>query len=57
MKYFESYHDDNKLYLCMELCTGGDFFNTVVDQGKTLSEEEAAVQMVAILKALVHCHA
>jgi len=40
----------------MELCSGGDFFQKVVDQGKTLTEEEAAVQFEDVLKAIVHCH-
>ena len=58
VKYYETFYDEPKkqVYLCMELCTGGDFFQKVVDQGKTLTEEEAAVQFVDILKAMVHCH-
>ena len=40
----------------MELCTGGDFFNKVVDKGKTLTEEEAAFHFENVMKAIVHCH-
>ena len=45
VKYYETYYDNPKkvAYLCMELCSGGDYFQKVVDQGRTLSEEEAAL--------------
>ena len=31
VKYYETYYDDDSVYLCMELCTGGDFLEKVVD--------------------------
>jgi len=40
----------------MELCTGGEFFAKVVDNGKPLTEDEAAIQFAGLLRALTHCH-
>ena len=39
----------------MELCTGGDLFK-FIDEGRALTEREAAVNMQKCLRALQHCH-
>ena len=56
VKYIETYDDKKYIYLCMELLTGGEFFQEVIDSGKPLQEGEAAVQFERLLRALVHCH-
>jgi len=43
VKYFETYDDKKYVYLCMELCTGGEFFASVIDSGIPLSEKEASI--------------
>jgi len=51
VKYFETFNDKKYLYLVMELCTGGDLFK-FVDEGRALTEREAAVNMDKCLRAL-----
>ena len=43
VKYYETYNDKKYVYLCMELCTGGEFFAKVVESDKPLTESEAGV--------------
>ena len=57
VKYYETYDDKKYIYLCMELCTGGELFQKVLDSGKPFSEAEAATTFWKLLKALHHCHA
>ena len=40
----------------MELCSGGNFLDKIIKNNIVLNEEEAAVQLVNIIKAIVHCH-
>lgn len=56
MKYYETYDDKKYLYLCMELCRGGELFSKVTDTGKPMKEPEVAKEMNKLLKALHHCH-
>lgn len=56
VKYYETYDTDKYMYLCMELCTGGELFEKVTNRKKPFSEQEAAVVMKDLLKALQHCH-
>jgi len=30
-KYYEAYSDKDKIYLCMELCPGGDLFSNYIE--------------------------
>lgn len=56
VKYYETYDDKKYIYLCMELCTGGDLFKKITDRGRPMSEREAAFMLEKLLKALHHCH-
>ena len=56
VKYYETYDDKKYIYLCMELCTGGDLFKKITDRGKPLSEKECSYLFEKLLKALQHCH-
>lgn len=56
VKYYETYDDKKYLYLCMELCTGGELFSKVTDTGKPMKEADIAIEMSKLLKALQHCH-
>ena len=56
VKYYETYDETKYIYLCMELCTGGELFEKVTKRKKPFSEYEAAEVMRDLLKALQHCH-
>jgi len=40
----------------MELCKGGELFAKVTESGKPMKENEVALEMSKLLKALHHCH-
>ena len=59
VEYFETYDDKHYLYLVMELCTGGELFDSHDDclkSGKPYSERRAAEVIKKCLEALQHCH-
>lgn len=56
VKYYETYDDSKYIYLCMELCTGGELFEKVTKRKRAFSEQEAAEVMRDLLRALQHCH-
>lgn len=56
VKYYETYDDKKYIYLCMELCSGGELFQRVVDTNQPMSEKEVSIQMAKLLRALQHCH-
>ena len=56
VKYYETYDDKKYIYLCMELCTGGDLFQKITDRGKPMAEKETSYMVNKLLKALQHCH-
>jgi calcium-dependent protein kinase len=56
VKYYETYDDKKYIYLCMELCTGGDLFKKITDSGRPMSEKEVSFLLEKLLKALQHCH-
>ena len=59
VEYFETYDDKHYLYLVMELCTGGELFDShdeCVKSGKSYSEKRAADVVKKCLQALQHCH-
>ena len=56
MKYYETYDDTVYSYMVMELCSGGDLFDTIIEKGSVMTEEEAALIMCKLMKALNYCH-
>ena len=38
VKYYETYDDKRYIYLCMEMCTGGDLFANLLKNGRPYSE-------------------
>ena len=42
VKYYETYDDKKFIYLCMELCTGGELLEDVVSKNKAMNEKETA---------------
>lgn len=60
VEYFETYDDKSYIYLVMELCTGGELFDSseeYLKSGKAYSEKRAAEVIMKCLQALQHCHA
>ena len=56
IKLFECYEHNNQFSIVIELCTGGELYDTLLNQG-TFSEANASTIIRSLLDALAHCHA
>ena len=56
VKYYETYDDVKFIYLVMELCSGGELFEKLTSNVQPFNEQQAAVIMDKLLKAIIHCH-
>ena len=52
----QSFEDEQRIYIIMELCTGGDLFDRLEDHTQ-LTERDAAAVIAKIVKAVGYCHA
>lgn len=55
VKMFDYYHTNDALYIVMELLTGGDLFNRIVDKGK-YNENECKILIKNIVEAVQYLH-
>lgn len=55
IRLYETYEDDKYIHLVMELCTGGDLFEYLMNKG-SLTESETINIMRKILTAVNHLH-
>ncbi|OMJ89017.1 hypothetical protein SteCoe_8937 [Stentor coeruleus] len=55
IRLFESYEDEKYMHLVMELCTGGDLRDRIIDKG-SFTESEAATIFKKILGAVNYLH-
>jgi len=57
IKLYESFDDDknNKIFLVMELCQGGEMFDRIIDAGH-FSEPQAATVMQQIVRGIFYMH-
>ena len=55
IKYFETYEEQNFIYLVMEICDKGSLEDKIKDG--PLEEKDAAGYFLQLAKALEHCHA
>jgi len=55
VRLYETFEDAQQVYLAMELCSGGELFATIVEQGY-FSEGVAAIMMKQIVSALFYMH-
>lgn len=55
IKFHETFVDYWYVHIVMELCTGGELFDRIVEQQK-FSEQKAAKLLVKILSAVKHLH-
>ena len=59
IKLYEIYENDNYIYLVMELCTGGELFDRIIqktEQGKQFTEKEVAKIFQQMMSAINYCH-
>mmetsp|Transcript_4428 Transcript_4428/g.9727 ORF Transcript_4428/g.9727 Transcript_4428/m.9727 type:complete len:776 (+) Transcript_4428:3-2330(+) len=55
IKVYDHFEDARSVYLIMELCTGGELFDRIVDDG-AFTEVQAASVLKQILRGLFHMH-
>lgn len=56
MELIETFEDRKNFYLVMELCTGGELMNRIIDE-QVFSEKVAAKYFKQMVTGLMHCHA
>jgi calcium-dependent protein kinase len=61
VKLYETFQDARKIYLVMELCTGGELFDRIVEEaekheGSAFGEKDVARYMTHILGAIQYLH-
>jgi len=55
IRLYEVFEDEHKVYLVMELCTGGELFDRIVKKGH-FGEREAAIVLEQVLRAVHYMH-
>jgi len=55
IKLYETFEDGRNIYLCMEICSGGELFERIVRDGR-FSEPQAAAVMQQVLRAICYMH-
>eukprot|EP00916_Digyalum_oweni_P019570 GHVL01032579.1.p1 GENE.GHVL01032579.1~~GHVL01032579.1.p1 ORF type:complete len:476 (-),score=73.57 GHVL01032579.1:69-1496(-) len=55
IKLYETFEDKKNIYLVLEICTGGELFDRIIDEGY-FTEKNAAVLMKQIIAAVYYCH-
>ena len=55
IRLFETFEDNRNIYLVMELCSGGELFDRIIELGH-LTEHQAAILMQQILRAIHYMH-
>jgi len=55
IKLYESFEDNRCIYLILELCTGGELFDRIIDSGH-FTEVQAAVVMQNMFRAIFYMH-
>jgi len=55
VKLFETFEDQKQIYLVMEICSGGELFDKIVDSG-SFTEKIAAIVMEQIIRGVFYMH-
>jgi len=55
IKLYESFEDHKNIYLILELCTGGELFDRIIDAGH-FTEQQAAVTLQHMFRAVFYMH-
>ncbi|CAI9099564.1 OLC1v1036409C2 [Oldenlandia corymbosa var. corymbosa] len=56
VQFYDSYEDEDNVYIVMELCKGGELLDRILSRGGKYSEDDAKVVMVQILSVVAYCH-
>lgn len=56
VRLYESFDDDEHLYLVLELCRGGNLHERLMTHGGKMCEQEVAVLMKQMISAVQHLH-
>jgi calcium-dependent protein kinase len=59
VKYYETYEDDNSVYLVMEHCEGKNLYDILARRTKRnqlLKEDDVVDTMYSVFQAVAHCH-
>lgn len=59
VKYIEQYQDERFVYLVMQMCSGGNLFDSydkAIKNGQAITEQRACEIIGKCFKALNHCH-
>lgn len=55
IKLYETFEDNRMIYLVLELCTGGELFDRIIDNGH-FTETQAAIVMQNMFRAIFYMH-
>merc|ERR1719440_37327 len=55
IKLYESFEDHRNIYLVMEICSGGELFDRIIESGH-FTEVQAAILMQQIVRAIYYMH-
>lgn len=55
VRLYETFEDKQQVYLVMEVCNGGELFDTIIDQG-FFSERDAGIVIKQVLSAVCYMH-
>merc|ERR1719343_1910097 len=55
IKLYETFEDHRSIYLVMELCSGGELFDRIIESGH-FTEQQAAILMQQIIRAIYYMH-
>jgi calcium-dependent protein kinase len=55
IKLYESFEDHRNIYLIMEICSGGELFDRIIETGH-FTEVQAAIVMQQILRGIFYMH-
>jgi len=55
IQLYETFEDPKNIYLVMEVCTGGELFDKIIDSGH-FNETNAAILMQQIIRAIHYMH-
>ena len=55
MKLYEIFEDEDNIFLVLELMTGGELFDRIVDK-EHYSEKEASDTVRPVIDAIKYCH-
>jgi len=55
IKLYESFEDHRSIYLVMELCSGGELFDRIIESVH-FTEQQAAILMQQIIRAIYYMH-